>query len=822
MIFVAIIRLKIALLLSLLKFKQKKLNRLLLTLILLATLSLSKVSNAQKLHVFDKQGLFPIEDVYIFSNSAVGFTDAQGNIELTQFDPNSVIKISHPYYKSKTLTFQELKERNFRLRLEEDPVRLNEVIIAANKREEKRSEVAAQIESITSKEVQFYNPQTAADLVGVNSGIFIQKSQMGGGSPMLRGFAANRVLLVVDGVRMNNAIFRSGNLQNVISLDANSIAKSEVIFGPSSVIYGSDALGGVLNFQTLPARLSTGKTLIQGNAMTRYATANKEKTGHFDFNLGGKKWGWVSSLSYSDYDDLQMGSHGKSEYLNKEYIVVTPEGDKVVENSHPEKQIHSGYNQLNWMNKVRYRPSENIDLEYSLHYSKSSDVPRYDRLIQKSNGKPKYAQWYYGPQKWVMHHLKAKVKAESSLFDVMNINAAYQNYTESRHDRKLNKTAIRERTEEVDAYSLNIDFDKKLSENSMLYYGVDLLHNDVGSKGHTRNINTQETEVYASRYPDGSKYTSAAIYGSYKNNFSKHLTFSAGARYNYTWSSGTFDNRFYDFPFSEFKNRNGALTGNVGLVYHPDEQWQFNVNASTGFRAPNIDDAAKVFDSEPGTVIVPNPDLEPEYAANFELGIIRNFGNNAKFELTGYYTRLFNAMVRGDFQLNGKSEMIYDDVLSQIKAFQNADYANIWGMNLGFTGNLFKHVLFKSNFSYQYGRDNNDQPMRHIAPFFGSSHIIATVKQVRFDLYALYNGEVSYSNMSEDERGKTHMYATDSNGNPYSPSWITLNLKSTFQVNKLIQLNAGIENITDVRYRPYSSGIVAAGRNFIISLRVRI
>lgn len=778
--------------------------------------------HGQQLRVIDKQGLFPIEEVYLHCGTISKFTDAKGVVDLDLFAPNALIRFSHPYYKTKIVSYKSLKDHNYLFRMEEDPVRLNEVVVSANKRKEKRSEVAVKIESITAKEIEFYNPQTSADLVGVNSGVFIQKSQLGGGSPMLRGFAANRVLLVVDGVRMNNAIFRSGNLQNVISLDASAIDRSEVIFGPSSVIYGSDALGGVLNFQTLPVKLSTNKTLIKGNAMTRYATANNEKSGHFDFNIGGEKQGWMTSVSYSDYSDLRMGGHGRDEYLNKEYVVVTPQGDEVVKNSSPEKQMYSGYNQVNVTNKLRFRASEKLDLVYAMHYSESSDVPRYDRLIQKSGGKPKYAEWYYGPQKWWMHHLKAEVTANNSFFDIMAINAAYQNYTESRHDRKLNKSAIRERTEKVDAFSVNIDLDKKLSDGSMLYYGVDFLHNNVGSKGHKRDITTQQTEEYASRYPNGSDYTSAAIYGSYKNNFSEQITLSGGVRYNYTWSSGTFDDRFYDFPFSGFENKNGALTGNLGLVYHPNKFWQFNVNASTGFRAPNIDDAAKVFDSEAGKVVVPNPDLEPEYAANFELGIIRCFNEKAKVEITGYYTRLFNAMVRKDFTLNGKSQMIYDDEPSDIQALQNVDYANIWGANLAFTGNISKRLLFKTNLSYQYGRDSENLPLRHISPLFGASHLVATIKQVRVDLYAQYNGEVNYKNLNANERGKTHIYATDSNGNPFSPSWITLNLKSSFQLNRLLQLNVGLENITDVRYRPYSSGIVAAGRNLIVSLRARI
>src|SRR5687767_509129 len=164
---------------------------------------------------------------------------------------------------------------------------MEEVIISVNKWEQKLNEVPNKIVKINKLDILRNNPQTSADLLGQTGTVFIQKSQMGGGSPMIRGFATNRVLLVIDGVRMNNAIYRSGNLQNVISIDALSVETAEVIFGPGSLVYGSDAIGGVMDFHTLEPRLATGKNmLVKGSVLGRYSTANKEKTGHIDLNLG--------------------------------------------------------------------------------------------------------------------------------------------------------------------------------------------------------------------------------------------------------------------------------------------------------------------------------------------------------------------------------------------------------------------------------------------------------------------------------------------------------------------------------------------------------
>ncbi|GAI86873.1 unnamed protein product, partial [marine sediment metagenome] len=228
-----------------------------------------------------------------------------------------------------------------------------------NKWEQNKSEIPNKIKSIFESDIQFHNPQTAADLIGSSNEVFIQKSQMGGGSPMIRGFAANSVLLVIDGIRMNNAIYRSGNLHNVISIDPNIIESSEIIFGPGSVVYGSDALGGVMDFHTKKPILSaSNKFSISANALTRYSSANNEKTGHLDFNLGWDKWAYLTSITYSEFGDLRMGSLENPDYKRLEYAVNIEGNDTVIANEDPDIQKITGYNQINLMHKIRFRPDE--------------------------------------------------------------------------------------------------------------------------------------------------------------------------------------------------------------------------------------------------------------------------------------------------------------------------------------------------------------------------------------------------------------------------------------------------------------------------------
>ena len=766
-----------------------------------------------------------IEGVLLISDHFSTQTDENGNANLEDFIPNQSILFKHSSYLSFNTTRAKIEKQGKVVLLIENPIKLDEVIVSVNRWEESKSEIPHLIETIDQEATLQYTPQTTADLLGTKVGIFIQKSQMGGGSPMIRGFSANRVLIVIDGIRMNNAIYRSGNLQNVISIDANSLENTEVIFGPGSVIYGSDALGGVMSFNMLSPKLSTSeKAESFGKVYSRYSSANFEKTFHGSYNFGGDKWAAAISSTYTDFDDLRMGSSGPGEYLRQEYVLDEKYtgSDQIIQNDNNKIQKYTGYDQLNVMGKLRYRPNETWDILFGAHHSRTGDIPRYDRLIQYNNDQLTYADWYYGPQKWSLISGQAQYSHKHKLFDRLNLLTGYQNYTESRHDRKVNKDVLRHRQEDLDIFSFNIDFGKKFDTTAELYYGAETYFNRIGSNGISENLLTKETEEIAPRYPDNSKYQSIAGYYSFKYNISPKLILQVGSRYTYTHLEGKFDPRYYNFPFDGFNMNNSAFNGNLGLVWHPTTDWQINIHGSTGFRSPNIDDVAKVFDSEPGNVVVPNPDLKPEYAQNFEINFLRNIQNIAKIEITGFYTWLKDAMVRRDFSLNGQDSIMYDGELSKVEALVNAESAKLYGMNINLEILISHNWRTRHDISFTYGKDSEGYPVRHVPPTFGSSHFIYENQSWFMDLYVNYNGKLNNNELAPDEKDKPHLYVTDENGNPYSPAWWTMNLKSNYKLNRRITLSAGFENILDKRYRPYSSGVVSPGINVIASVLVKI
>ncbi|MCV9385132.1 TonB-dependent receptor plug domain-containing protein [Reichenbachiella ulvae] len=781
-------------------------------------------ASAQRLTIKNQETQRGIEGVLLTSEKFSAISNPYGQVEIEPFEGSEAIEIRSLGYKTLVLSFARLIGADSILYLEPTNLNLDEVVVSATRWYQNSSNLPSKISIVSSKEVALQNPQTAADLLGISGKVFVQKSQQGGGSPMIRGFATNRLLYTVDGIRMNNAIFRSGNIQNVINQDPLAIENTEILFGQGSVSYGSDAIGGVMSFQTLTPQFAIGDhTMISGKAFSRFASANQEKTGHFDLNLGWKKWAFVGSFSYWDFDHLRQGSQGPRDYVKPYHVQRSNGQDVVVEQSDPLLQMPSAYSQFNTMQKLRFAPNDNWTMQYAFHYSETSSYGRYDRHNRMRNGLPRYGQWDYGPQKWRMNHLEVNHHASKGLYDEMTLRLALQNFEESRIDRSFNATNQTTNSEWVDAYSANWDFSKALGAKHTLFYGLEYVLNDVNSEGQQRDIVTGSKTAGPSRYPDA-QWSSIAAYAQEEYRMTDQLTVQGGLRYNVFLLDADFSDNstFYPFPFDEAEIKDAALTGNVGLVYRPSASWVIKSNWGTAFRAPNVDDMGKVFDSEPGAVVVPNPDLQAEYAYNVDLGVAKVFNDRVKVDLTGYYTILNHAMVRRDYVLEGQDSLMYDGVLSQVQAIQNAAKAHVYGLQAGLDVKLPVGFGFASHLNYQVGKEEMDDgtksPSRHAAPVFGVSRLTYELSKLNLELNAQYQGEVTHADLSVSEQGKTEIYALDAAGNTYAPSWYTLNLKAMYAMNELLTLNAGVENLTDQRYRPYSSGISGAGRNFILSV----
>jgi hemoglobin/transferrin/lactoferrin receptor protein len=580
-----------------------------------------------------------------------------------------------------------------------------------------------------------------------------------------------------------------------------------------------------MNFYTLSPEFSqNNKTSYKLNSNLRYSSANNEKTFHSDFSIGQDKIALLSSVSISDFGDLRMGSHGPDDYLDEFIVFRENKEDKFRENRDPKIQNPTAYSQFSTLQKIKYRPSNDAFLTYGIYYSKLSDVPRYDRMVLRSSGLPNYGKWNYGPQKWFFQNIKFTTTKRNELYDQLAMVVGHQIYQESRLTRNYNESIENVRKEKLNIVSLNVDM-KKAFKTWAFYYGMEGVYNDVQSNGVGVNVLNSETNRITSRYPT-SDWFSYGIYFSTKKKLTKKFNFNAGARLNTFSIHSDFINSVLPLPFDKAKLNFSTISGNLGVVHKLSSRQTLNYVFSTGMRAPNVDDIGKIFDSAPGIVVVPNPDLKAERALNAEISYQYLKRENLSFETSIYYTHLNDAMVRRDFILNGQDSILYDGSISKVQSVQNAASAYVGGLQLGAEYNLNKNWTIRASYNFQKGKEEYDDGTRsnsrHVVPDFGRFSLKYDNPVWYFKTEFNYQSEMSFDDLPFSERDKSVIYASDKNGNPFAPSWWIMTIKGGYSFSDDFRLNIGVENVFDKRYRPYSSGISGSGLNFYAAINYSI
>ena len=477
--------------------------------------------------------------------------------------------------------------------------------------------------------------------------------------------------------------------QNIITIDPNIIERTEIVFGSNSVIYGSDALGGVIHFYTRKPEITNGDFELHGNGFLRYSSVNQEKTFGTGLEYGKGKLAGLTHLTISSFGDTKTGKNGNQKHIEnwkrKHYQKFINGQDSMLKNPNPLTQIGTAYQQWDLMQKIIYEPHHNNRYSLNFQYSVSSNIPRYERLNEYLNGKLKYAEWHYSPQKRLLISVRADFKDLSHFYDRASIIIGIQNLEEGRITRDFDNPTRNIRTEKVGVYSMNIDLTKKIKEKHHFSYGLETFYNKINSTAYTENIYGGERGNLSTRYPDGgSEMQNFSLYANHRQNFGNpnkvQFIFSQGLRYNYISLTSIFEDKtFFPLPFDDASLNNNALSGSLGMVLKFSDNLNFRLNSSTGFRSPNVDDMGKIFDSEAGTVIVPNPNLKPEYTYNLEAGVRGEILKKVQFDVSGFYTYLDNAIVRDNFLFNSEDSIIYDGVLSKVLANVNAEEAILYG-----------------------------------------------------------------------------------------------------------------------------------------------
>ena len=793
---------------------------------------------SQKITILDSTSGRPIRGALVFDieKTTRSVSNRNGLINLNKFKDSDSIVFTHIVYERKTLLYNSLKEGD-NIILSPKALGLNEVVLSVSRNMQNVMTLSRKVSVINRSTTNLDIPRNTAEMLYHGGGIHVQKSQSGGGSPVIRGFEANRVLLVVDGVRMNNAIYRSGHVHNAISIDANSLERTEVIFGPSSVGYGSDALGGVIHFYTKTPRFDKDEFFDYTKSIS-YNLRDQSKVNNYSLELSRKNWASHTSYTKSYFGDIHMGkvrNHGYEDWGLVNYYSKNINGEFFENqsvNNNPNLQRNTAYKQKDLIQKFNFKISKTARLILNFQFSESSNINRFDKLSEKNeDGKLKFAEWYYGPQK--RSFISSKLSFQSKkLFDRADIIFAYQKIDETRNKRKFGSNFLNIQDENLNVFSVNSDFFKRIDRQKSIAYGLELTNNQLNSDGFESLVNSSNLNKSISRYPnDGSSYKSVAGYFNYKRfinintNYDVGLrisTISINANWDYDFFNSNYDDKYNTLFFQQFDGlemNNSSLTGSLGIVHRMNDFNKISFNISSGFRSPNIDDIGKIRENS-GILNVPNMELKPEYVYTLDFGWSK-FNKNFRTNFNIYYT-ILNGTIGRDYYMGEGNRILYDEELVQTMANFNLGNSNIYGGNFELKARVLDNILINGSITYTKGSTLKDMlPMPSIPPLFGSIKLKLMNEKSQYQLSYRFSSSKdasSYSIGGEDGLDETPMIV-DSNGNIQyvgMPAWGVFQLSSLFKTTILkrpIDFKIILDNIFDIHYREFASGISSPGRS---------
>lgn len=782
----------------------------------------------QKIQAVSSNGAVPVPyAVIVNKNSGVQvMTDEAGNATIQRnVQMDTLLLRSVGFMDMVIYPGQDVPEQ---VRMVEDMISLDqaEVVIqgVASAETVALSSINMVSEQAPKPVVQLEVPQTAAELLWSTGSVLVQQSQQGGGSPILRGFEANRVLLVVDGVRMNNAIYRSGHLQNAITVDPNILERTDVLLGPNSILFGSDAMGGVIHYHTRTPRV--GNRGLKVRASTAFRSPNQSTMLHGDVEYSGRNWATLTSVSHARYGDLRMGKwrrHGHATWGLDSVHVVREDGVDVVRiNEDPNVQLGSGYDQTDVLQKLRYQTHRGV-WDLNLQWSTSSDIPRYDVSFETSGDAPKWATWNYGPQRRSL----ASLRYGSSIarWDITwNTLVSVQSIEESRIKRRFGSEWQETQLENVRVWNGYTTASKRFYNGLRITAGINVGWDAVESAANRLNIETDASEVADTRYPNGgSSMRTLASFANAQMRWRQHR-FVGGLRWSQSQLDAAFDPGVnYTLPFAAVNMQNSALTGGLSDRWvSPSRVWSLNTGLSTGFRHPNVDDMGKVREKG-GYVLVPNDALKPEYLYSIEQSIHWDWQARQLLSVTlsGFGSRLNDAIVPQLSELNGAPLFFIDGDSARVQTNVNASHALIAGLRGEVNAQLTKTWGIEAAVNWTVGDqfipnettgEMDRLPMSHIPPLFGRVASDIEGRWWTLEGYALFSGAKSAS--------KFGPYATDNLDlmlETGAPSWWTLNAEFSAKLHEKVECRLGVRNLLDMHYRVFASGISAAGRGVYAS-----
>ncbi|UCD17205.1 MAG: TonB-dependent receptor [Candidatus Zixiibacteriota bacterium] len=679
---------------------------------------------------------------------------------------------------SKHLALADNEERHLTIFLKPTVVPIENVNVTASRFAAETFSSPLSVTITPSQEFAERTFSTTAEVLREEPGILVQKTTCGHGAPVLRGLIGKYVLLLYDGIRLNRSTFRFGANQYLNTIDLESLNRIEVVRGPSSVMYGSDAIGGTINLIPPSPPSGNDHLSLTPRFVTRYSSADNGSSSNCNLAGDFKQISGLVGISYKHIGDLRAGGEIG-------------------------RQRPTGWEETNAYARLFYWLNDSNSLNFDYMGIRQDEIPRYDKYVSGQ-----YEQYIYDPQDRDLFGLTFTSHDFNSIVRSLKANVSFCRELEGRTEQKTGSPKISYYEDKLSTWGGYFQLSSVPYSGHQLNTGCEYYHDNI--RGKAGQIQDGITEAIRPTYPDNSNYSSVGIFMQDNWHIRDGLKAAAGVRYSFCSVDTPLEE-----SYGEFKESYDDVTAALSLSYSLTPWVNLIARWSRGFRTPNLNDVAVLKTSSSG-VDVPSPGLTPEHSDNFEFGVkIRS--SPVTGSVFVYYNQLKDLIDRVPgtydgltfFDENGNG--IQDEDEFSVYRRENVAKARIYGIEYESTVRINRTLTARLNWFWTRGENQTDnEPLSRIPPLMG----MAAVRVFPRDNLWL---EI-FVRAADDQRRLSRRDIDDTRIDPGgTDGWMTLNFRTRFEFGRQFII-ASLENITDREYKEHGSGICSPGRNVMISL----
>ena len=652
--------------------------------------------------------------------------------------------------------------------------RPEEILVTATRRTVSIAEVSSGITLVDGAAAR--DKKLLTDALDVEVGVYLQQTTPGQGAAIIRGLKGSSILHLVDGIRVNNAIFRSAPTQYFALVPTSAVERIEVLRGTPASLYGSDAVGGVVQLVTRTPRFDPPETGYRGEVYAAYDTAELGRMLSATVDAGSSRIATSFSAEFLDTGDRRTGGSDR----------VGPSGYQ----SRAARWVLAG------------RPDDERSWLFDVHYLEQPETPRIDELVPGfGQTEPSSSEFLFKPNRRVFVHGKFGHEDGALGLD-WNVDLAWQRIDDDRVSRDFGATDRRFESNRSDLYGLVVSGSRVVDTGSWVV-GAEAYRDEVASRRSEESLVDGQVTALTPRFPDGSEIERFAIFGNTERHVSARNILGGGVRVSHENVS------LPSTPVSAATSvRVTDTSGDIGWIFNATDKLQLVANAGFGFRAPNVFDLGTLGNRPGNRFNIPNPDIDSERVVQVDAGV-RYSDDRARFELMIYtldYDDRITSVLTGDVTPEGR------DVVQSV----NAADSTIRGLEGGAGFDISDTVSIEAVLNYTWAEQrvsgSSAEAGDRIPPLSGRLNI-------SYDGGGNFMAEAWLRFAGEQDRLSARDVRDtriDPNG---SSGWGIMGARGSWDFRGGWSFTAGIDNVFDKRYRMHGSGLDATGRNLMISLR---